>query len=135
MLSAALLGGARARAQLPPPVLIMAHESVKPGVSAAFALNEQGYAVAGAPNGTHYLLHLYSSLATLDSAAAVGQAFGAGLGPEGAKQAEALAAAAIADSRTDIYGFDPTISIPPDSWVSAAPDFWKRGPTVSPSRR
>ncbi|HYK82273.1 MAG TPA: hypothetical protein VEU55_03950 [Gemmatimonadales bacterium] len=82
-------------------------------------------AVLGAPSGTHFLVQVYRSLAALDSAAVVAQAFGVALGPDGAKRVAELNAAAIAESRTDIYAIVPSISYPPEAWVQADPDFWK----------
>lgn len=67
-------------------------------------------AVAGAPSGTHFVMRVYRSLGIVDSGVALAEAFGGALGPEGARRVEELSAAAIEESRTDIYGFDPLIS-------------------------
>ncbi len=69
-------------------------------------------------------MRVYRSLGVVDSGVALAEAFGAALGPEGARRVEELNAAAIEESRTDSDGFDPLISYPPDAWARADPDFW-----------
>jgi hypothetical protein len=46
------------------------------------------------------------------------------------KRLSELQTAAIDYSQTNLFQFAPAMSYPPDAWVKADPDFWKRkGPS------
>jgi hypothetical protein len=90
-----------ARSQGPPLVLVMAHESVKPGVAAASERNEQGYA------------RLYATLKA---------------------PARFIGANSLSGSPETLF-LDPCYSVAPESWVMAAPVFWKPASPPGPDSR
>jgi hypothetical protein len=83
---------------------------------------------SGAPGSTFYQFTARKTLAELDSTATIhGAAYLAALGgDEGQKKLAALQASAVISQEVDHFEFVPSQSVPPDEWVTANPDMWKR---------
>ncbi len=86
----------------------------------------------GAPDGTIYIFTPRQSLGDLDTAMGVGKAFEDALGPDGQKKWADLIAAAVASDNSTLLEFSPNMSLPPDAWVKADPDYWKPKPAAAP---
>lgn len=61
------------------------------------------------------------------------KSFAEGMGDEGMKKVDALAAMCIESEQSNLFLFDPKMSRAPESWVKDEPDFWR--PRVAPVRK
>jgi hypothetical protein len=83
-------------------------------------------AVYGMDNGGVYLVfNAMKSLAEVDSGFGDSKKFEAQLGADGMKKLAELTAACVQESATNLFSFNPKMSYVSDTWVKAAPEFWK----------
>jgi hypothetical protein len=80
--------------------------------------------VYGAPDTTYIFFTALKSASEIDKEMGQGKDFEAALGPEGLKRLGELSAAALQESQTNLFVFNPRMSFPREEWVKADPDFW-----------
>jgi hypothetical protein len=80
--------------------------------------------VYGVTNSTYIYFTPLTSGADLDRGLAQGPEFVTAMGGDGMKKLGELSAAAIEESQTHLFAFNPKMSYPRDEWVKADPDFW-----------
>ena len=80
--------------------------------------------VYGTTNSTYVYFVPMKSGAEMDQGLADGKAFAEALGADGLKKLGELSAAAIQESQTQLFAFNPRMSYPRTAWVKADPDFW-----------
>jgi hypothetical protein len=91
--------------------------------TAHWALFENMY---GTDTGDEYLVITpMKSMSEIDQEVADNKQFRAALGADGLKKLSALSASCIESVQTNLFQFNPKMSYVPESWVNAAPDFWK----------
>jgi hypothetical protein len=84
----------------------------------------------GQQDGTYLVFQPLKSAAQIDQGFEHDKQFAEALGEDGLKRLSELQAAAVDYSQTNLFQFAPAMSYPPDAWVKADPDFWKRkGPS------
>ena len=81
-------------------------------------------AVYGSPDTTYIFFTPLKSAAEIDKELGQGKDFEAAMGPEGMKRLGELSAAAIQESQSNLFVFNPRMSYPRDEWVKADPDYW-----------
>jgi hypothetical protein len=89
-------------------------------------------AMYGQEDGTYVLFNPMKSLAEVDRGIAAMAGFTAALGEDGMKRLAELTAAAIDNSETHIFAFNPRMSYPFNEWVKADPGFWRPKPAAAP---
>jgi hypothetical protein len=105
-------------------------EAVKMVVAAyAKALPDTHWAayasVYGQPDGTYVFFTPMKSMVEIDRNFMNNKKFVAAMGEDGMKKLDALSAASVESSETNLFAFNPRMSYPSDEWVKADPDFWK----------
>jgi len=88
-------------------------------------------AVYGSPNTSYIFFTPLKSAAEIDKEMGQGKDFEAAMCPEGMKRLGELSAAAIQESQSNLFAFNPRMSYPRDEWVKADPDYW--GPKAAPA--
>jgi hypothetical protein len=88
-------------------------------------------AVYGSPNTSYIFFTPLKSAAEIDKEMGQGKDFEAAMGPEGMKRLGELSAAAIQESQSNLFAFNPRMSYPRDEWVKADPDYWS--PKAAPA--
>jgi len=81
--------------------------------------------IYGATNSTYVYFTTLKSGEEMDQGLTEGKEFEAALGADGLKKLGELSSAAIQESQTNLFAFNPKMSYPRDEWVKADPDFWK----------
>jgi hypothetical protein len=115
---------------------------IKPGHEAEWAalvkLVKEGYAkgipaaswtmfreLFGSPGGSYIVLQPLKSLAEEDHHLAGGEQFVAAMGAEGMKKLDQMEASCVESEQTNLFHFSPKMSVPPEAWIEAEPDYWK----------
>jgi hypothetical protein len=75
------------------------------------------------------------SLREMDGELIGDRQFMSALGPEGMKKLEALSAAAIESSETNLFSFSPKMSYVSDEWIKADAAYWKPKATPTPEKK
>ncbi len=91
--------------------------------------------VYGTTNSTYIYFTPLKSGEEMDRGMAEGKEFEAALGADGLKKLGELSAAAIQESQTHLFAFNPRMSYPRDEWVKADPEFWKPKGAATPARK
>ena len=73
------------------------------------------------------------SLAEADKELVDGQTFGKSLSKEQQKKMRELEAASVESVRENLFAINPKMSLPPEEWIKADPDFWK--PKAAPVKK
>jgi len=87
-----------------------------------WAVYEAAY---GPSNGTYVFMTARKTAGELDKGPQENKALEAAMGEDGMKKVDALFAAAVESSESQIFAFNPAMSYPADEWVKADPDYWK----------
>jgi hypothetical protein len=82
------------------------------------------YGAKGAKDIGYVVFIPLKSLAEVDQHFADDQQFTDALGKDGLKKLEKLEASCVETEQTNLFQFNPKMSIPLDAWVKAEPDFW-----------
>lgn len=91
--------------------------------------------IYGSTNSTYIYFVQMKSAAEEDQALAGGKDFEAAMGADGMKKMAELEAAAIEESQTNLFVFNPKMSYPRDEWVKADPDFWAPKAPAAPAAK
>jgi len=78
----------------------------------------------GTPGNGYIVIVPLKSVGDIDGRIASGPKFAAAMGADGMKKLEALEAICIEEEQTNLFHFDPKMSIPWPEWVAAEPDYW-----------
>jgi hypothetical protein len=89
--------------------------------------------VYGVPGDEFLVITSLKSGAEIDSNLMHGKDFVAAMGEKGIKKLDELAAACIEAEQTNLFAIDPKMSNPPESWITAEPDFW--APKPAPAKK
>jgi hypothetical protein len=81
--------------------------------------------VYGTMGDAYIVLQPLKSLGEVDHHFAEGKMFMDALGKDGLKKLDELVAASVEMTQTNLFHFNPRMSLPPDGWVQAEPDYWK----------
>ena len=85
-----------------------------------------GSVVPGVPTGgTFVVVNTMKSLNETDKGVADSEKFAKELGSSGMAKAEALVAASVETTTTNLFQINPRMSNPLPEWVKQDPDFWK----------
>ena len=79
----------------------------------------------GTSGEAYIVLQPMKSLGEVDHHFAEDKMFLDALGKEGLKKLDELVAASVQMTQTNLFHFNPQMSLPPDAWVQAEPDYWK----------
>jgi hypothetical protein len=90
-------------------------------------------AVYGSPDTTYIFFTPLKSAAEIDKEMGMNKDFEAAMGTEGMRRLGELSAAAIEDSQSNLFIFNPRMSYPRDEWVKADPEFWSPKAEVEPA--
>ena len=90
-------------------------------------------AVYGSPDTTYIFFTPLKSASEIDQEIGEGKDFEAAMGPEGMKRLGELSAAAIQESQSNLFAFNPRMSYPRDEWVKADPDYWSPKAAAAPA--
>jgi hypothetical protein len=90
-------------------------------------------AVYGSPDTTYIFFTPLKSASEIDQEMGQGKDFEAAMGPEGMKRLGELSAAAIQESQSNLFSFNPRMSYPRDEWVKADPDYWSPKAAAAPA--
>jgi len=111
----------------------MVKAAYKKGVPEAnWSMFEEQY---GSPGNGYLVVWPLKSIGDIDGRMASGPKFAAAMGGDGMKKLEALVAACVQDEHTNIFAFDPKISLPPAEWITAEPDFWAPKHVAAPAKK
>ena len=91
--------------------------------------------VYGTTNATYIYFVPMKSATEMDRGLAEGKEFEAAMGADGLKKLGELSAAAIQESQTNLFGFNPRMSYPRDEWIKADPEFWKSKATAPAAKK
>ena len=89
--------------------------------------------VYGSSDTTYIFFTALKSASEIDQELGQGKDFEAAMGPEGMKRLGELSAAAIQESQTNLFAFNPRMSYPSDDWIKADPDFWSPKAAAAPA--
>ncbi len=89
--------------------------------------------VYGSPDTTYIFFTPLKSATEIDKEMGQGKDFEAAMGQEGMKRLGELSAAAIQESQTNLFVFNPRMSYPRDEWVKADPEFWSPKASAAPA--
>jgi len=90
-------------------------------------------AVYGSPDTTYIFFTPLKSAAEIDKEMGQGKDFEAAMGAEGMRRLGELSAAAIQDSQSNLFIFNPRMSYPRDEWVKEDPDYWSPKAAAEPA--
>jgi len=111
----------------------MVKAAYKKGVPEAnWAMFQEAY---GTPGNGFIVITPLKSIGDIDSHMAAGPKFAATMGVDGMKKLETLVAACVQDEHTNIFAFDPKMSLPPAEWIAAEPDFWAPKHAAAPAKK
>jgi hypothetical protein len=111
----------------------MVKDAYKKGVPEAnWAMFQEAY---GSPGNGYIVVEPLKSISDIDAHMMSGSKFAAVLGKDGMKKLDALVAASVQDEHTNIFAFDPKMSLPPAEWIAAEPDFWAPKHTAAPAKK
>jgi hypothetical protein len=100
----------------------MVKDAYKKGVPEANWSMFQEY--FGTPGNGYIVIVPLKSVGDIDGRIASGPKFAAAMGKDGMKKLDALVASCVEEEQTNLFHFDPKMSIPWPEWVAAEPDFW-----------
>ena len=92
-------------------------------------------AVYGGTNSTYIYFTPMKSGAEIDESLLAGKDFLANLGADGVKRLGELSAAAIQESQTQLFAFNPHMSYAREEWIKADPDFWAPKKAAAPAAK
>ncbi len=99
-------------------------DGYKKGVpDAHWGMYEEAY---GSPGGRYAVLTTLKSATDIDTNFASGKKFEDAMGEDGMKKMRDLEASCVASYQNNLFVIDPKMSYPPDAFIKAEPDFWKR---------
>jgi hypothetical protein len=105
----------------------------KKGVPEAnWSMFEEAY---GSPGNGYIVIEPLKSISDIDGHMASEPKFAAALGAYGMKKLDELIAACVQDEHTNIFAFDPKLSLPPAEWIAAEPDFWAPKHVAAPAKK
>jgi hypothetical protein len=78
----------------------------------------------GVPGNGYIVVEPLKSIGDIDARMMAGSKFAAAMGNDGMKKLDALVAACVQDEHTNLFAFDPKMSLPQAEWIAAEPDFW-----------
>jgi len=114
-------------------VVKMVKAGYKKGVPEAnWSMFEQAY---GTPGGGFLVVTPLKSIGDIDGHMAAGPRFAAAMGMDGLKKLESLVASCVEAEHTNIFEFDPKMSLPPPGWIAAEPDFWAPKHVAAPAKK
>ncbi|HTY61165.1 MAG TPA: hypothetical protein VMG30_02805 [Acidobacteriota bacterium] len=87
----------------------------------------------GAQSGTHLILIFYKSLKEIDDAMALEPKIMAAMGEEAFKNMSKEMADFIVSAESNLYMFNPEMSLAPKEFISADPEFWSPKPKPAPA--
>jgi len=90
-------------------------------------------AVYGSADTTYIFFTPLKSAAEIDKEMGQGKDFEAAMGAEGMRRLGELSAAAIQDSQSNLFVFNPRMSYPRDEWVKEDPDYWSPKAAAEPA--
>jgi len=90
-------------------------------------------AVYGSPDTTYIFFTPLKSAAEIDKEMGQGKDFEAAMGAEGMRRLGELSAAAIQESQSNLFVFNPRMSYPRDEWVKADPEYWSPKAAAEPT--
>ena len=91
-----------------------------------------GNPAPGFPSGSAFVVvNTMKSLTETDKGVADSERFTKELGSSGMEKMEALSAASVETTGTNLFAINPRMSNPPQDWVTREPDFWKGSQTSS----
>lgn len=88
----------------------------------------------GSPGEGYIVVEPLKSLAEEDQHLAGSKQFSDAMGAEGMKKLEQMEASCVEMEQTNLFRFSPKMSIPPEEWIQAEPDYWKPK-TPTPARK
>jgi len=92
---------------------------------ASWATFEEAY---GTPGNGYIVTTPLKSVGEIDAHMASGPKFAAAMGADGMKKLQALEAACIEEEQSNLFAFDPKMSLVPEDWIAAEPDYWAPKP-------
>jgi hypothetical protein len=92
-------------------------------------------AAYGSPDTTYIFFTALKSASEIDKEMAQGKDFEAAMGPEGMKRLGELSAAAIQESQSNLFAFNPRMSYARDEWVKADPEYWSPKAAAAPAKK
>jgi len=100
----------------------MVKDAYKKGVpEASWDMFQEAY---GTPGSGYIVIQPLKSIGDIDAHMASGPKFAAAMGKDGMKKLDSLVAACVEEEQTNLFHFDPKMSVPPAEWIAAEPDFW-----------
>ena len=111
----------------------MVKAAYKKGVpEASWSMFQQAY---GTPGNGYIVVTPLKSVGEIDSHIAAGPKFAAAMGADGMKKLDALVAACVEAEHTNLFAFDPKMSLPPAEWIAAEPDYWAPKHVAAPAKK
>jgi len=100
----------------------MVKDAYKKGVPEAnWSMFQEAY---GTPGNGYIVIEPLKSIGDIDAHMASGPKFAAAMGKDGMKKLDALVASCVEEEQTNLFHFDPKMSVPPAEWIAAEPDYW-----------
>ena len=111
----------------------MVKDAYKKGVPEAnWSMFQEAY---GTPGNGYIVIEPLKSIGDIDMHMASGPKFAAAMGKDGMKKLEALVASCVEEEQTNLFAFDPKMSLPPAAWIAAEPDFWTPKHAAAPAKK
>jgi hypothetical protein len=103
-------------------IVKMVKAAYKKGVpEASWVMFQEAY---GTPGNGYIVVEPLKSIGDEDAHMAAGPKFAAAMGTDGMKKLEAMEANCVEEEQSNLFAFDPKMSLPPAEWIAAEPDFW-----------
>jgi hypothetical protein len=111
----------------------MVKDAYKKGVPEAnWVMFEEMY---GSPGGGFLVIEPLKSIGEIDAHMASGPKFAAALGKDGMKKLDSLMAASIEEEQTNLFHFDPKMSLPWPELIAGEPDYWTPKHAAAPAKK
>jgi hypothetical protein len=110
----------------------MVKDAYKKGIpEARWMMFEEAY---GTPGGGVLVITPLKSVGEIDVHMASGPKFAEAMGKDGMKKLDALMASSVQEDQSNLFAFDPKMSLVPTEWIAAEPDYWtpKAAPVKKP---
>jgi hypothetical protein len=113
-------------------VVKMVKDAYKKGVPEAnWAMFQEAY---GTPGSGYIVVEPMKSIGEIDMHMASGPKFAAAMGKDGMKKLDSLIAACVEEEQSNLFAFDPKMSIVPAEWI-AADSFWAPKHAAAPAKK
>lgn len=114
-------------------IVKMVKAAYRKGVpEASWSMFDQAY---GTPGNGYIVITPLKSVGEIDMHMASGPKFAAAMGADGMKKLGAMMASCVEAEHTNLFAFDPKMSLPPAEWIAAEPDFWAPKHMAAPAKK